>query len=41
MLACWDGWTVRLASPLMPENFDVARTNRKREQFFFGKEGKV
>jgi hypothetical protein len=38
MSACWDRWTVRLASPLMPENFDAARTNRKHEQVFWGRE---
>ena len=29
-----ENWIVRLASPLMPGNFDVARTNRKRDPFF-------
>ena len=36
--ACWDRWNVRLASPLMPENFDVARANRERQQVFCSKE---
>src|SRR5882672_9227373 len=36
--ACWDRWNVRLASPFMPENFDVARANRERQQVFCGKE---
>jgi hypothetical protein len=38
--AGWDRWNVRLASPLMPENFDVARANRERQQVFCGKEEK-
>src|SRR6266481_4359095 len=36
--ACSDRWNVRLASPLMPENLDVARANRERQQVFCGKE---
>jgi hypothetical protein len=36
--ACSDRWNVRLASPLMLENFGVARANRERQQVFCGKE---
>jgi len=38
MSARWGKWNVRLVSPLVPENIDVARANREREQVFCGNE---